>query len=72
MLIKRKKGLLIGLPDGGHIREATYEILRKSGFMIIDYGDTKSRKYTANLTLPSGIISEIIIDKPRDLLYSLA
>ena len=72
MFSNTSTNLSIGLPDGRHIRNATYELLRKANLNIPIYGDTEGRKYKTELTLPSGKICDIIIDKPRDLLYSLA
>lgn len=63
--------LSIGLPDGRHIRDATYNLLRRANLNIPVYGDIEERKYKTELALPSGEICNIIIDKPRDLLYSL-
>ena len=72
MFFNVNTNLLIGLPDGRHIRDDICELLRRANLNIPVYCDNKERKYKTELALPSGEICDIIIDKPRDLLYSLA
>src|SRR4030042_3668013 len=64
--------LLIGLPDGKHIRDATYKLLKRAKLDIPEYkSNIEERKYKTELILPSNKICDIVIDKPKDLLYSL-
>lgn len=65
--------LLIGLPDGRHIKDATCKILERAKLNIPEYKNIdEKRKYNTKLVLPSGRVCDIAIDKPKDLLYSLA
>lgn len=64
--------LRIGLPDGKHIREATFDLLESAGILIPEYSCfSKSRSYSAVFYLPSGKKCIAFIDKPQDLFYSI-
>jgi ATP phosphoribosyltransferase len=73
MTINDNKRLLIGLPDGVHIKDATNKLLKKAGLNVSGYKNSSyKRKYNAKLVLPSGKVCDVVIDKPKDLLYSLS
>lgn len=70
--MKSYSEITIGLPDGNHLKEAVIKLLKKSKLDIPNYtSTTKSRSYESSLRLPSGMVCRVLIDKPRDLVFSL-
>ncbi len=64
--------LIIGLPNGRHIRKAIYVLLKQAGFDVLEYAPNfVSRKYQTSVFLPSKSMCTIFIDQPRDLIFGL-
>lgn len=64
--------ITIGLPDGAHLRKLICELFERAHIRVERYfSNDFLRKYSSVLVLPSGNKILVLIDKPRDLVYSL-